>query len=173
MDDRDRPAGRANTTRTNRGLQVPSPTDGMRATASRLSEYRYQWRIVQYAILAGWDVWHDSATNAPLSCRSCARLSLRSRFACPSCGRPSAEIRNPKGKLDLELVRPPRVVFAEVKAEGGRLTDEQSARIARLRECPGVEVYTWWPRDWPEVVRILARLEWDRDLILPPRSYRR
>ena len=115
------------------------------------------------------DAWHDSATNAPASCGSCARLSLPSCFACPSCGRPSLVIRNPVGKPDLELVRPPRVIFAELKLEDGRLSREQASRIARLKACPGVEVYTWRPRDWPDIVRILARPDWDLDLIVPVR----
>ena len=122
----------------------PHPDDPLRpayAESQGLPEKRYQWRIVQYAVLAGWDVWHDSATNAPASCRSCARISLPSRFACPTCKRPSPVIRNPPGKPDLELVRPPRVIFAEVKTDSGRLSGEQAARIARLRACPDVEVY--------------------------------
>jgi hypothetical protein len=49
-------------------------------------------------------------------------------------------------------VRPPRVIFAEVKIEGGRLSEEQVARLARLKACPGVEAYTWRPRDWPDVI---------------------
>jgi len=135
--------------------------------AIRLSERLYQSRIVQYAIMAGWDVWHDSATNAATSCFVCARANLPSRYGCPTCKRPSKIVRNPPGKLDLELLRPPRIIFAEIKAEGGRLSGEQATRIARLKACPGVEVYTWWPRDWPDVVRILARPDWDLDLIIP------
>src|SRR6266536_6486891 len=134
-----------------------------------ITERRYQLRIVQYAVQAGWDVWHDSATNTASSCFTCARANLPAHFACPTCKRPITVMRNPPGKLDLELLRPPRVIFAEVKAAGGRLTVEQAARIARLRACPGVEVYTWWPQDWPDVVRILARPDWDLNLIIPQR----
>jgi hypothetical protein len=147
--------------------QEGSPLHHVQSATPRLPERRYQLRIVQYAVLAGWDVWHDAATNAAASCFGCARANRPSRFSCPTCGRPSTVIRNPPGKLDLELLRPPRIIFAEVKAEDGRLSADQTARITRLRECPGVEVYTWWPRDWPDVVRILARPEWDLDLIVP------
>ena len=111
---------------------------------------------------------HERSRVLPLVCAHRSAVAVR----VPELGRPSPEIRNRRGKLDLELVRPPRVIFAEVKVDGGRLTDEQAARIARLRECPGIEVYARWPRDWPDVVRVLARPEWDLDLILPPRWYR-
>ena len=150
-----------------RGADPSAFSEGESAALPPITERRYQLRIVQYAVLAGWDVWHDSATNASSSCFTCARANLPSHFACPTCKRPITVIRNPPGKLDLELLRPPRIIFAEVKAEGGRLTVEQAARIARLRACPGVEVYTWWPKDWPNIVRILARPDWDLDLIVP------
>ena len=63
---------------------------------------------------------------------------------------------SPNGEPDLRLVRPPRVIFAELKAHKGRLTDAQANSLELLRRCPGIETYLWWPEDWDS---ILQRLE--------------
>jgi hypothetical protein len=63
------------------------------------------------------------------------------------------------GFPDLVLVRVPRVVFAELKADDAprRLPLAQASWIAALERCPGCETYIWRPRDWPKVVDILSR----------------
>jgi hypothetical protein len=59
-----------------------------------------------------------------------------------------------RGFVDLILVRD-RVVWAELKAEAGRLTAEQEAWAESLRGA-GQEVYCWKPSDWLEIVRVLT-----------------
>ena len=49
--------------------------------------------------------------------------------------------RSDPGMPDELLVRPPRVIFVELKAPKGIYTDEQRDAIALLERCPGVEVY--------------------------------
>ena len=66
---------------------------------------------------------------------------------------------SPAGAPDLRMVRPFRVIFAEVKRELGKLTPQQEEAINLLRLCPGVEVYVWRRSDWEEIVRILARAD--------------
>ena len=63
--------------------------------------------------------------------------------------------RSERGFPDLVLVRPPRMVVAELKAERGHLTDDQAVWMRALGECPGVEAYVWRPSDWDEIVRVL------------------
>jgi hypothetical protein len=58
------------------------------------------------------------------------------------------------GFPDLVLVRD-RVVFAELKAERGTLSDDQAEWLAVL-EGAGVEAYCWRPSDWPHIEQILA-----------------
>lgn len=106
----------------------------------KLTEARWQRQVVEYAALMGWRVWHDNATNAP-------RL-------CSSCGEVTRLPRNARGLPDLILVRRPRVVWAELKADRGRLTDEQAAWLSDLR-ASGQEVHLWRPSDWPTVERVL------------------
>lgn len=60
-----------------------------------------------------------------------------------------------KGFFDLILVRSPRVIFAELKSDKGKLAPEQVAWADALNGCDGVEAYTWRPADLDEVMRVL------------------
>jgi hypothetical protein len=62
-----------------------------------------------------------------------------------------------RGFPDLVLVRPPRVIFAELKSDDGKPTAEQTSWLSDLT-ASSVEVYTWHPADQPEVMLTLARL---------------
>jgi hypothetical protein len=79
-------------------------------------------------------------------------------------------IRSTKGFPDLCLVRAPRVVFAELKRQGGKLTgrrlvhdkqgyprwiEGQEDWLRALAQCPGVETYVWMPDSLGEVATIL------------------
>ena len=46
------------------------------------------------------------------------------------------------GYPDLTLVRPPRLVFAELKSERGKTTDAQDRWLERLARC-NAEAYLW------------------------------
>jgi len=77
---------------------------------------------------------------------------------------PYSAKRSAPGFPDLTLVRD-RVIFAELKRDrGGRLSPAQIG-VHELLRAAGAEVYVWWfPRDLPEVARVLARR------IAPPRA---
>lgn len=76
---------------------------------------------------------------------------------------------SPAGYPDLTMVRPPRLVFAELKSEHGRVTAEQAAwlqdlcQIANVSVMHGdppvhdVQVFIWRPSDWAEIERELAK----------------
>jgi len=82
-----------------------------------VSEAEFQSALVAFAKSRGWLVWHT-----------------------PDSRRTSA------GEPDLRLVRPPRVIFAELKtAKTGLRGDQLDARSA-LEKCPGVEYYLWRPQ---------------------------
>ncbi len=56
--------------------------------------------------------------------------------------------RSPAGFPDVVLVRPPRVIFAELKSETGALTPDQLIWMVTLgRARPYVESYVWRPKD--------------------------
>jgi hypothetical protein len=100
-----------------------------------VSEKDWQAQVIELALLNGWWPYH------PFDSR-----------------------RSEPGYPDLTLIRPPRLVFAELKTERGRLSIPQRHIIDLLRECPGIEVYVWRPSDWDEVARTLARHRRARDV---------
>ena len=104
------------------------------------SERAFQSQVIAYARLMGWTIWHDAATNTARRCGACGTIRRTPR--------------NAAGLPDLILVRRPRVVWAELKSERGRLTDDQRSWIEELRAC-GQACYVWRPSDWQEVERVL------------------
>ncbi len=64
---------------------------------------------------------------------------------------------SPAGFPDLVLVRPPRLVFAELKVGRNRPTPAQQEWLRQLGACPQVEVYLWTPDHWAEIERVLRR----------------
>jgi hypothetical protein len=63
--------------------------------------------------------------------------------------------RSDKGWPDLVLVRPPRLVVAELKVGKRKPTDPQRDWLEALGSCPPVEAYCWWPEDWDEILEVL------------------
>ena len=78
-----------------------------------------------------------------------------------------------KGFPDMVMVKPPRLIFAELKSETGKLTKEQEDWIKLLilvaednikfsheagipiPICRTIEIYIWRPSQFDEIVRIL------------------
>lgn len=79
-------------------------------------------------------------------------------------------IHSPAGFPDLVLVRPPRLIFAELKSSEGKTTPKQDEWLADLRavaaaaEVPldmggrrtAVTVHLWRPTDFDDIARILG-----------------
>lgn len=65
--------------------------------------------------------------------------------------------RSNPGFPDLVLVRGTRLIFAELKREGGRVTGPQDEWLGALSFVQNVSVYVWRPSDWRsgEIERIL------------------
>lgn len=63
--------------------------------------------------------------------------------------------RSNPGFPDLVLIKPPRIIFAELKREGGHPTPAQRDWLEMLKACPGVETFLWYPSDWDDIVKIL------------------
>jgi hypothetical protein len=62
------------------------------------------------------------------------------------------------GFPDLVLIRPPRIVFAELKREGENLKPAQANWMEALWQLGApIEGYVWRPSDWPAIERVLAR----------------
>lgn len=65
--------------------------------------------------------------------------------------------RSPAGFLDLCIVGPNEVIFAELKSVKGKLTADQKKWIDALHRA-GVKAYVWRPDDIYEVKAILTKL---------------
>ncbi len=98
----------------------------MQSVLPFVSEKDFKQAVRDLAVLLGWTVW-------------CTWDSRHS----------------PAGEPDLRMVRPPRFIVAELKAERGRLTRLQRQALDLLAECPGVESYLWRPRDWVQIEEVL------------------
>jgi hypothetical protein len=74
-------------------------------------------------------------------------------------------MHSPAGFPDLCMVKGPRLVFAELKAEKGKVTVEQQAWLADLSEASHdghdggarFELYVWRPADLEDAYRVLMR----------------
>ena len=59
--------------------------------------------------------------------------------------------RSTAGFPDLVLVKPPVVVFAELKTEKGRPSQAQDEWLEKLGLCTDLSVHLWRPSDWDEI----------------------
>lgn len=104
----------------------------------KITERAFQRAVVRYAQGRGWRVFHAS------------RAQFKGgQWVTPYGG-------DGKGFPDLLLLRPPRLVIAELKADAGRLRTEQRAWLAAFGQVPCAEVYVWRPSDWASIVEILG-----------------
>ncbi len=60
-----------------------------------------------------------------------------------------------KGYPDITLIRPPRIIFAELKRDTGKLTPSQLEWAELLKACPGVEYHLWKPSNFESIVEVL------------------
>lgn len=96
-------------------------------TPATMSEAQLQAKIIQWALAAHWKVYHVPDSR-----------------------------RSVPGFPDLELLRAPRLIKAELKREGEDPTPDQAAWLEAYRGVPGLEVYIWRPRDLPAIAHVLA-----------------
>lgn len=91
-----------------------------------ITEREFQRQVLDLAAILGWSAYHP-------------QLSKWSE----------------RGWPDLALVRPPRLVFAELKRQNGRTTAHQDRWLELLRGVPGVEVFLWRPDDFDAIAEVL------------------
>lgn len=127
------------------------------ARSPRLGEIDLQRQVVQLAEMLGWEHVHFRPAQTKHGWRT------------PGSGTMA------KGWPDLTLVRARdrRLIFAELKAQGGYLSDEQTKTLLALRALehrpagqlheagrgrpdePRIEVYVWRPSDFDEIEAVL------------------
>lgn len=101
-----------------------------------MTEAEFQAQVVQLATITGWRHLHVRRTIGR--------------------GRKWTTSTNLAGWPDLLLWRPGRVIAAELKADGGKVTDEQVDVLGSLAEA-GVECHVWYPADFDVIAATLGR----------------
>lgn len=96
-----------------------------------MNEAQLQSVVIDLARLRRWRIHH-------------------SRPAFQQSGRFSTPLTGHKGLPDLILLRPPRLLFVELKVARGKLSPGQVQWGAGLQACDGVEYFVWRPADWLE-----------------------
>ena len=97
-----------------------------------IKEREWQKHVMELAATYGWLYYH-APDNKPVNGR----------------------IQNiTAGFPDLVLVKAPRIVYAELKRETGKLSPMQEKWLYLLRAC-GQEAYVWRPSNLNEVIKIL------------------
>ena len=91
------------------------------------TEKDFMAQVVDLAKILGWSVYH-----------------------------PWLSIRSERGWPDLALVKPPRLVLAELKREKAKLSPSQEKWLSMLSGCPQVEVYVWRPSNLDAIARCLG-----------------
>lgn len=123
----DRARRPSSATESNEGVETAHrpPNAARDALDATMSEADWQRQVVAFAEANGWTCWHDHDAR-----------------------------RNDSGLPDLLLIRE-RVIFAELKRQGGRVRPVQRWFHGLLGGA-GAEIYVWYPRDWPDVQRVLG-----------------
>ena len=92
-----------------------------------ISEKQFEAQVKQMAKLTGWRYYH----------------TWRS-------------MHSPAGFPDCVMVKPPRLIFAELKSDTGKVSPEQQAWLDDLGKLVNVEVYLWRPADFDDIWEILS-----------------
>lgn len=100
-----------------------------------LTEAQLSGLVVELARIGGWKRYHTFN-------------SKRSSYGFPDWV--FARDSGPTGE------RAPRLVFAELKSQQGKVRPEQQAWLDALSDMPGVEVYVWRPADFDEIAEVLT-----------------
>lgn len=101
-----------------------------------MKESEFQKQVIDLARLRGWRVAHFKPAM------------MRGRWVTPVQA-------DGGGFPDLVLVRPPRVIFAELKQDKSYPSPAQRAWLEMLALCSGVESAVWRPRDLDVIASVL------------------
>jgi hypothetical protein len=86
-----------------------------------MTERQWQALVRELANLTGWRTWHQYDSR-----------------------------KSDPGYPDLMLLRPPEAIWAELKTNGGRVSDAQRETTELMIAC-GLETHIWRPRDLTRV----------------------
>ena len=102
-----------------------------------ITEQQFTNSVLAWAKALGWRCFHVRTSGR-----------MQGRNAIPT-------VQGDKGFPDLVMVRPPRLIFAELKVGKNKLSSDQFQWQDALSQC--VEMYVWRPSDWSRLLVILSR----------------
>ena len=108
-----------------------------------ITEEQFQSQVIELARYSGWKCAHFRGVRIQ---RKNGTVYYQTPVQADGAGFP-----------DLVLLRPPRIIYAELKSDKGRASPEQDEWLRALAECSGNEVYLWRPRDLDEIENVLKR----------------
>lgn len=103
-----------------------------------ITEAQWQRTVQDIAIASGWAFYH-APDNRPIVSKGGRRYVQNIRAGYP----------------DLTLVRGTRLIYAELKRETGKTTEEQDVWLQRFA-LAGAETYVWRPSDLEDVKKTLS-----------------
>lgn len=103
----------------------------------KISERDFLKQVIDLAHIFGWKIAHFRPAKTEHGWRTAVQA-------------------DGAGFPDIVMVRPPRLIFAELKSDKGKLTKTQAQWLWELRKVAGIEVYIWRPRKFD---RIIERLQ--------------
>jgi len=107
-------------------------------SGERLSERDFERQVLELAALTGWRTAHFRPAKTSKGWRT------------PVSG-------DGAGFPDLVLVRPPVVLFVELKSATGRTSSGQEAWLEALGRCERIEAKLWRPQDFEEIQAMLCK----------------
>lgn len=93
-----------------------------------MTEAQLQDAVIDAARLLGWRISHFRPARTEHGWRT--------------------PVQGHVGFPDLVLLRPPRLLFVELKATRGTPNHDQAVWLNSLDTVPGVETFVWRPADW-------------------------
>jgi hypothetical protein len=106
---------------------APRPTDAMPEAFSETTEKQFMAVVMALARENGWEVYHTFDSR-----------------------------RSTAGLPDLLLIKPGRLIVAELKVGKRRVTREQEKWLQLFATVPGVRTYRWRPSDRVEIIEVLT-----------------
>lgn len=118
------------------GAAAPSRSPAPKLPAE--TERAFQNKVIHLAKLCHWECYHT--WNSQHSEPGYPDLTL---------------VRKGDGCASVPPQARTRIIFAELKAEKGRLSAAQRKWLGLLSANEGVEVFVWRPSDWQQIVEVL------------------
>jgi len=103
-----------------------------------VSEADFQQQVIELARIAGYAVAHFRGVAVH---RANGSVYYQTPVQADGAGFP-----------DLVLAKSDRLIFAELKAEGGQLSPEQYNWLSTLQSS-GAEAYLWGPEDFDQIIK--------------------